>query len=133
MLFHLWKDKKWKTINIEFVSYFLLIQSKKIKRHIGHFYPNITLKNLFKTKKIEETLALKYYIPTNKFYRIFTFFYIQSEKKNKWKIFPRTSPFIVEIIKKSRCKLCQNFFDRHEQILDKYQLSNLKFHLTSRA
>jgi hypothetical protein len=37
---------------MEFVSYFLLIRSKKIKRRIGYFYPNITLKNnLFKTKK----------------------------------------------------------------------------------
>ncbi len=67
---------------MEFVSYFLLIRSKKIKRRIGYFYPNITLKNSFKTKKIEEMLALKYYIPTNKFYTIFTFFHIRLEKKN---------------------------------------------------
>ncbi len=45
------KDKEWKTINMECVSYFLLIQSKKIKRRIGYFYPNITLKKSFKTKK----------------------------------------------------------------------------------
>ncbi len=82
MLFHLKKDKKWKTINMEFVSYFLLIGSKKIKCRIGYFYPNITLNFLFKTKKIEETLALKYYIPTNKFYTIFTFFSHTVEKKN---------------------------------------------------
>ena len=81
MLFHLKKDKKWKTINMEFVSYFLLILSKKIKRRIGYFYPNITLKNSFKTKK-KETLALKYYIPTNKFYTIFTFFHIRPKQKN---------------------------------------------------
>jgi hypothetical protein len=67
---------------MEYVSYFLLIRSKKIKRRIGYFYPNITLKNSSKTEKIEETLALKYYIPTNKFYTIFTFFHIQSTKKN---------------------------------------------------
>jgi hypothetical protein len=67
---------------MEFVSYFLLIWSKKIKGRIGYFYPNITLKKLFKTKKIEETLALKYYIPTNKFYTIFTFFHIRSKKNN---------------------------------------------------
>ncbi len=115
-------------------SYFLLIRSKKIKRRIGYLYPNITLKNSFKTKKIEETLALKYYIPTNKFYTISTFFHIRSEKKIvKWKMFTRTSPFKVDIIKKSRCKLCQFFFDRHKQILDEYQLSNSKFHLTSQA
>jgi hypothetical protein len=53
---------------------FLVNKSKKIKRRIGYFYPNITLKSSFKTKKIGETLALKYYIPTNKFYMIFTFF-----------------------------------------------------------
>ncbi len=95
---------------MEFVSYFLLIRSKQIKRHIGYFYPNITLKNSFKTKKIEETLALKYYIPTNKFYMIFTFFHIRSKKKKfKSKMFTRTSPFKVDIIKKSRCKLCQIF------------------------
>jgi hypothetical protein len=67
---------------MEFVNYFLLIQSKKIKRRIGYFYPNITLKSSFKTKKIEETLALKYYIPTNKFYTIFTFFHIRPKQKN---------------------------------------------------
>ena len=61
---------------MEFVSYFLLIRSKKIKRRIGYFYPNID-------KKIEETLALKYYIPTNKFYMIFTFFHKRSKKKCK--------------------------------------------------
>ncbi len=95
---------------MEFVSYFLSIRSKKIKRRIGYFYPNITLKNSFKTKKIEETLALKYYIPTNKFYTLFTFFHIPSEKKFvKSKMFTRTSPFKVDIIKKSRCKLCQIF------------------------
>ncbi len=51
MLFHIEKDKKWKTINMEFVSYFLLIRSKKIKRRIGYFYPNITLKNRLRQKK----------------------------------------------------------------------------------
>ncbi len=66
---------------MEFVSYFLLIRSKKIKRHIGYFYPNITLKNLFKTKKIVEMLALKYYIPTNIFYMIFTSFHTRSKKQ----------------------------------------------------
>ena len=75
------EDKEWKTINMEFVSYFLSIRSKKIKRRIGYFYPNITLKNSCKTKKIEEALALKYYIPTNKYYTIFTFFHIRSKKK----------------------------------------------------
>ncbi len=104
---------------MQYVSYFLLIWSKKIKRRIGYFYPNITLKKLFKTEKIEEMLALKYYIPTNKFYTIFTFFHIWSKKKIvKWKMFTRTSPFKVDIFKKSRCKLCQIVFDRHEQILD---------------
>ena len=89
---------------MEFENYFLLIQSKKIKRRIGYFYPNITLKSSFKTKKIEETLALKYYIPTNKFYTIFTFFHIRSKKKIvKWKMFTRTSPFKVDISKKNRC------------------------------
>ena len=29
---------------MEYESYFLLIWSKKIKRRIGYFYPNITLK-----------------------------------------------------------------------------------------
>ncbi len=48
-------------------------------------------------------------------------------------MFTRTSRFKVDIIKKSTCKLCQIFFDSYEQILDEYQLSNLKFHLTSRA
>ena len=43
---------------MEFVNYFLLIQSKKIKRRIGYFYPNITLKSWFKTKKLEDTLPL---------------------------------------------------------------------------
>ncbi len=119
---------------MECVSYFLLILSKKIKRRIGYYYPNITLKNSFKTKKIEETLVLKYYIPTNKFYTIFTFFHIRSIFFFvKWKMFPRTSPFKVDISKKSRYKLGQFFFDGHEQILDKYQLSNSKFHLTSWA
>ena len=118
---------------MEFVSYFLLIRSKKIKRRIGYVYPNITLKNSFKTKKIEETLVLKYYIPTNKFYTIFTFFHIRSKKKIvKWKMFTRTSPFEVDIIKKVGVN-CANFFDRHEKILDEYQLSNSKFHLTSWA
>ena len=83
---------------MEFVSYFLLIRSKKIKRRIGYFYPNITLKKLFKTKKIEETLALKYYIPTNKFYTIFTFFHIRSKKKFvKLEMFTHISPFKVDI------------------------------------
>ena len=101
MLFHLYKDNEWKTINMEYESYFLLIWSKKIKRRIGYFYPNITLKSSFKTKKIEETLALKYYIPTNKFYTIFTFFHIRSKKKIvKWKMFTRTSPFKVDIKQK---------------------------------
>ncbi len=66
---------------MECVSYFMLIRLKKIKRRIGYFYPNISLKNSFKTKKIEETLVLKYYIPTNKFYTIFTFFHIRSKKQ----------------------------------------------------
>jgi hypothetical protein len=48
-------------------------------------------------------------------------------------MFTRTSPFKVDIIKKSTCKLCQFIFDSYEQILDEYQLSNSKFHLTSRA
>jgi hypothetical protein len=71
---------------------------------MGYFYPNITLKKLFKAKKIEETLALKYYIPTNKFYTIFTFFHIRSKKKIvKLEMFTRISPFKVDILKKSWC------------------------------
>ncbi len=44
---------------MEFVSYFLLIRSKKIKRRIGYFYPNITLKSLFKTKKNRRNASIK--------------------------------------------------------------------------
>ncbi len=53
------KRQKWKTINMEFVSYFLLIRSKKIKRRLGYFYPNITLKKLFKTKKNRRNASIK--------------------------------------------------------------------------
>ena len=59
MLFHLKKDKEWKTIDMEYESYFLLIRSKKIKRCIGYLYPNITLKNLFKTKKNRRNASIK--------------------------------------------------------------------------
>ena len=41
--------------------------------------------------------------------------------------------FKVDISKKNRCKICQVFFDRREQILDEYELLNSKYHLTSRA
>jgi nucleoside-diphosphate-sugar epimerase len=34
----------------------------------------------------------------------------------KWEMFTRTSPFKVDIINKSTCKLCQFFFDCYEQI-----------------
>ncbi len=95
---------------MEFVSYFLLIRLKKIKRRIGYFYPSITLKKCLRQKKIEEMLALKYYIPTNKFYTIFTFFHIRLKKKIvKWKMFTCTLPFKVDIIKKVGVN-CANFF-----------------------
>ncbi len=55
-------------------------------------------------------LSLKYYIPTYKFYTIFTFFHIRSKKKIvKWKMFTLTSPFKVDIIKKVGVN-CANFF-----------------------
>jgi hypothetical protein len=44
---------------MEFVSYFLLIRLKKIKRHIEYFYPSITLKNSFKTKKNRRNASIK--------------------------------------------------------------------------
>jgi hypothetical protein len=119
---------------MECVSYFLLIWSKKTKRHIGYFYPNITLKNLFETKKNRRNASVKI-LHSHKqiLYDIHFFSHTVEKKIVKWKMFTRTSPFKVDILKKSRCKLCQFCFDRNEQILDEYQLSNSKFHLTSRA
>ncbi len=119
---------------MECVSYFLLIWSKKIKRRIGNFYPNITLKNLFKTKKNRRNTSIKI-LHSHKqiLYDIHLFSHTVEKKIVKWKMFTRTSPFKVDISKKSRYKLRHFFFDRHEQISDEYQLSNSKFHQTSWA
>ncbi len=48
-------------------------------------------------------------------------------------MFTRTSPFKVDILKKVGVNCAKVFSDRHEQILDEYQPSNSKFHLTSGA
>ncbi len=95
---------------MEFVSYFLLIRSKKNKRRIGYFYPNITLKNLFQTKKNRRNTSIKI-LHSHKqiLYDIHLFSHTVKKKIVKWKMFTRTSPFKVDIIKKVGVN-CANFF-----------------------
>ncbi len=84
---------------MECVSYFLLIWSKKIKRRTGYFYPNITLRNSFKTKKNASVKILHSYKQI--LYDIHLFSHTAKTKKIvKWKIFTSRSPFKVDIIKK---------------------------------